>query len=120
MGGLNRLGIADEVAAKSKVMLGPGGDGISASATEGAVSTYTRLEKGDLDIGIMLLSDILPNKEKYDVVGVLPQKVTTPTAIVGFIATKASDPAGAKALLQYLASPDAQAIFKQDGYGPHS
>lgn len=117
---LNRLGIADEVAAKSKVMLGPGGDGIPASATEGAESTYTRLEKGDLDIGIMLLSDILPNKDKYDVVGVLPQKVTTPTAIVGFIATKASDPAGAKALLRYLASSDAQAIFKEDGYGPHS
>ena len=28
--------------------------------------------------------------------------------------------AGAKALLQYLASPDAQAIFKTDGFEPHS
>jgi ABC-type molybdate transport system substrate-binding protein len=39
---------------------------------------------------------------------------------VGFNATKASDPAGAKALLQYLASPDAQAILKEAGYEPHS
>ena len=40
--------------------------------------------------------------------------------IAKFISTKASDPAGAKALLQYLASPDAQAISKDAGYGPRS
>jgi ABC-type Fe3+ transport system substrate-binding protein len=38
--------------------------------------------------------------------------------VVGFISTHASDPAGAKALLQYLASPEAQAIWKDAGYGP--
>jgi molybdate transport system substrate-binding protein len=117
---LNRLGIADEVATKSKVMLGPGGTCISPTAAEGAVSTDTRLEKGDLVIGMLLLSDILPNKDKYDIVGVLPRKISTPIAIVGFISTKATDPAGAKALLQYLASPEAQAIFKEEGYEPHS
>jgi molybdate transport system substrate-binding protein len=117
---LNKLGIADQVATKSKVMLGPGGAGISADATAGAITTYTRLEKGDIDIGMLFLSDMLPNKDKYDIVGVLPRKICTPTAIVGFISTKASDPTGAKALLQYLASPDAQAIFKDAGYGPHS
>jgi molybdate transport system substrate-binding protein len=117
---LDKLGIADQVAMKSKVMLGPGGTGVSPDATAGAISTYTQLEKGDLDIGMLLLSDILPNKDKYDIVGVLPRKVSTPIAIVGFISTKATDPAGAKELLQYLGSPDAQAIFKADGYEPHS
>jgi ABC-type Fe3+ transport system substrate-binding protein len=39
---------------------------------------------------------------------------------VGFIATHASNPMAAKALLQYLASPDAQAILKDAGLKPHS
>jgi len=39
---------------------------------------------------------------------------------VGFISTHASDPAGAKALLQFLASPEAEAIWKDAGYEPHS
>ena len=63
---------------------------------------------------------MLPNKDKYDIVGVLPRKICAPIAVVGFISTHASDPAPAKALLQYLASPDAQALFKADGYEPHS
>jgi ABC-type molybdate transport system substrate-binding protein len=65
-----------------------------------------------------MLSDMLPDKDKYDIVGVLPRSISTPVPVVGFISTRASDPAGAKALLEYLASPDAQAIWKEAGYGP--
>src|SRR2546427_5318882 len=43
---INKLGIADQIATKSKVMLGPGGAGISPSATAGATTTYQRLESG--------------------------------------------------------------------------
>jgi len=117
---INKLGIADQIATKSKVMLGPGGAGISPSATAGATTTYQRLESGDIEIGMLLLSDELPYKDKFDIVGVLPRKICTPTPMVGFISTHASDPAGAKALLQFLASPDAQAIFKEAGLEPHS
>ena len=62
---------------------------------------------------------MLPNN-KITIVGVLPKEICTPTAIVGFISKKASDAAGAKALLQYLASAEAQAIFKEAGFQPHS
>ena len=117
---INKLGIADQIATKSKVMLGPGGAGISASATEGATTTYQHLEKGDIDLGMLLLSDELLNKDKFDVVGVLPRKICTPTPMVGFISTHASDPAGAKALLQFLAAPEAQTLFKEAGLEPHS
>ena len=71
-------------------------------------------------IGLLMLSDMLPEKDKYDIVGVLPRKICTPVPVVGFISTHASDPAGAKELLQYLASPDAEAIWKEAGYEPHS
>ena len=78
-----------------------------------------RLENGDIDIGMLMLSDMLPEKDKYDIVGVLPPEISTPVAVVGFISTHASDPTAAKALLQYLASPEAEAIWKEAGYEPH-
>jgi ABC-type molybdate transport system substrate-binding protein len=40
--------------------------------------------------------------------------------MVGFISTHASDPAAAKSLLQFLAAPEAQVIFKEAGLEPHS
>ena len=115
---LTKLGIFEQVASKSEVELGPGAQGISPEATRNTVKTATRLANGDIDIGMLMLSDMLPEKDKYDIVGVLPRNVTAPVPVVGFISVHASDPAGAKALLDYLASSDAQAIWKEAGYGP--
>jgi ABC-type molybdate transport system substrate-binding protein len=98
----------------------PGLHGVSPTATNNATKTSKRLENGDIDIGMLMLSDMLSEKDKYDIVGVLPRKICTPVPVVGFISTHASDPAGAKALLQYLASPDGEAIWKDAGYEPHS
>ena len=117
---LNKLGIADQVAEKSQVELGPASRGISPGVTNNVIKTSKRLEDGTIDIGMLMLSDMLPDKDKYDIVGILPGKICTPVPVVGFISTHASDPAGAKALLLYLASPDAQAIWKDAGYQPHS
>jgi molybdate transport system substrate-binding protein len=117
---LNKLGIADQVATKSQVELGPGAQGISPAATNNAIKTSKRLENGDIDIGLLMLSDMLPEKDKYDVVGVLPRSICAPVPVVGFVSTHASDPATAKALLQYLASPEAEAIWKEAGYEPRS
>src|SRR3989475_8301096 len=117
---LNKLGIADQVATKSQVELGPGAQGISPAATNNAVKTSKRLENGDIDIGLLMLSDMLPEKDKYDVVGVLPRTICAPVPVVGFVSTHASDPAAATALLQYLASPEAAAIWKEAGYEPRS
>jgi len=103
---ISKLGIFDQIAMKSKV---PNGGG----------PVQRGLESGELEIGMLYLSDMLPNT-KITIVGVLPKEICTPTAIVGFISKKASDAAGAKALLQYLASAEAQAIFKEAGFQPHS
>ncbi len=116
---LTKLGIADQVATKSQVELGPGAQGISPTATNNAIKTSKRLENGDIDIGMLMLSDMLPEKDKYDIVGVLPREISTPVAVVGFISTHASDPTAARALLQYLASPEAQSIWKEAGYEPY-
>src|SRR6266446_4135806 len=117
---LTKLGIAEQVATKSQVELGPGAQGISPTATNNAIKTSKRLENGEIDIGMLMLSDMLPEKDKYDIVGILPREISTPVPVVGFISTHASNPVAAKALLQYLASPDAAAIWKEAGYEPHS
>jgi len=115
---LTKLGIADQVAAKSEVELGPGSQGLPPDATRNTIKTATRLANGDIDIGLLMLSDMLPDKEKYDIVGVLPRNVTVPVPVVGFVATRTTNAAAAKALLDYLASSQAQAIWKEAGYGP--
>ncbi|PYU33745.1 MAG: hypothetical protein DMG31_08145 [Acidobacteria bacterium] len=121
---ITKLGIADQIAAKSKLCAGNTKYSANSTcfdpATGGVRSIEKLLEGGDVDIAMLFLSDMLPSKDKISIVGPLPRKICTPTAIVGFISAHASDPAAAKALLQYLVSPDAQAIFKEAGFEPHS
>src|SRR2546422_11519919 len=52
---LTKLGIADQVATKSQVELGPGAQGISPAATNIAVKTSKRLENGAIDICLLML-----------------------------------------------------------------
>ena len=114
---LTNLGIADQVAAKSKIELGPGSQGIDPSVTDAVVKTITRLIDGNIDIALHWYNDLIAEQEKYQIVGVLPREVVAPTPIVGFLSTSAKNSAGAKALLQYLASPEAQALWKEGGLG---
>ena len=125
---IKNLGIADQIVSKSKicannttyfpnsVCFDPAGGGEGPRSVR---TTQKGLINGDIDIGLLYLSDILPEKDKFTIVGVLPREIYTPTGIIGFISTRAKDPAAAKELLQYLLSPDAQAIFKETGFEPH-
>lgn len=117
---MNKFGITDQIIPKAKVSLGPGGGGISPAATAGAVSPFQRIQDGDVDFSMLLLNELLAYKDKLDIVGLLPRKLCPPTPMAGFISTHASDPAGAKAFLEYLASPEAQALFKDAGFEPRS
>jgi molybdate transport system substrate-binding protein len=125
---IKNLGIGDQIASKSRLCANnttysptatncfdPTGEG----GTRSTLTTQKGLITGKIDIGLLYLSDVLAEQDKFTIVGVLPRDVYTPTGIVGFISNRASDPAGAKALLQYLVSPEAQAIFKEEGFEPH-
>jgi len=124
---IKNLGIGDQIAAKSRVCANnttysPNSVCFDPAGTGGASSVRTTqkgLFNGNIDIGMLYLSDILPDQEKMTIVGVLPREIYTPTAIVGFISTHANDPVAARALLEYLVSPDAQAIFREAGFEPH-
>ncbi len=104
MEALQKLGIADQVKAKLKVV------GESREAEEAVAKGET-----DLFIGPEL-SDKLVDGVEF--VGGLPTGASTPIDVVGFVSTKANDPKAATALLQYLKSPDAEAAYKAAGMMP--
>jgi molybdate transport system substrate-binding protein len=89
---LKQLGIFDQVQAKYK----PGQPTLAA--------------KGDVDVSVTYLSEI--DDTTVDIVGPLPKDISTPTALVAFVNTKAKDPAAAKAFVQYLSGPEAAAVYK--------
>jgi len=116
---LNKLGIADQILKTAYVNCGPGCAGISPTATAAVKDLHDRLADGDIDLELNMLSDLIVQApDKYDIVGVLPREICIPDPVVAVLSTHARDHAGAKALLEYLASPEALAIWKEAGYGP--
>jgi molybdate transport system substrate-binding protein len=96
-GTLKKLGIAEPMEPKLK-------------RAQGGAGAMAMVAKGEAEIGLTFLSEM--NDPGIDIVGPLPQKVSSPTALVGFISTHAKDPAAARALLEYLSSPDASAVYE--------
>ncbi len=101
---LHDLGIAD--AMKPKIHLARGG----AAAMEA-------LAKGEVEIGLTFVSEIL-TEPGVEAVGPLPAAISTPTTLVAFVSSHAKNAAAARALVKYLASPEAAAIYKKVGMEP--
>jgi len=100
---LKKLGIAEQMQPKIK-------------RAQGGAAAMTLAAKGEVEIGFTFLSEM--NEPGLDVAGPLPREISTPTALVGFVSSHAKDPAAAKALLDYLSSPDAAAVYKAQGMQP--
>jgi molybdate transport system substrate-binding protein len=101
---LARLGIADQL--KAKITRAQGGAGAMAA-----------LAKGEVDIGLTFISEII-TEPGVELVGPLPREISTPTALVGFLSAHARAPEAAKALLAFLSSPDAAAVYRAAGMRP--
>ena len=91
-----QLGVFDEVQKKVKRVQG--------------VSLMQLVTRGDIDVAITFSSEV--NDPGVDVVGQLPRDISTPTGLVGFVSSKATSPAAAKAVLAYLASADGVAAYR--------
>jgi molybdate transport system substrate-binding protein len=98
---LEKLGIAD--AMKPKIRIAQGGRG-----------AMELLAKGDVDFGLTFISEII-TEPGVEVVGPLPRDISTPTALVGFISAHSKEPEAAKALVRYLSSAEAAAVYKERG-----
>lgn len=101
---LKTLGIAEQMQPKIKL-------------ARGGAAAMAALAKGEVEIGLTFISEIL-TEPGVEPVGPLPRDISTPTALVGFVSTHATSPAAARALLAYLASPDAAAVYKAVGMMP--
>jgi molybdate transport system substrate-binding protein len=99
---LKKLGIGEQIQPKIKLAAAP----------------LALVAKGDAEIALLYLVDM--NDPGVDVVGPLPRDVSAPTGFVGFVSAHAKDPAAAKALLDYLSTPDAAAVYKSKGMQPGS
>ena len=97
---LKTLGIAEQMQAKI-------------TRAQGGALSMEMLAKGEVEIGLTFLSEI--HDPGVEVVGILPREISTPTALVGFVSTKAKSPEAAKALLKYLSGPEAAAVYKEIG-----
>src|SRR5215472_4091771 len=101
---LDKLGIAE--AMKPKIKIARGGRG-----------AMELLAKGEVDIGLTFISEII-TEPGVEVVGPLPPDISTPTVLVGFVSANSREPEAAKTLLRYLSSPEAATVYKQRGMQP--
>jgi molybdate transport system substrate-binding protein len=97
---LERLGIADAVKPKAKLIKG------------GAVAEH--VVAGEAEIGIHQISEILPVKGAV-LVGPLPPDIQNYTVYVAGIGAAARDGEAAKALVAFLAGPAAAPVLKAKG-----
>ncbi len=101
---LKKLGITDQM--RPKIRLAQGGAGAMAM-----------LAKGDVDIGLTFVSEII-TEPGVEVVGPLPESISNPTRLSAFIGAHSKDPAAAKQLLEYLSSADAAKVYRERGMVP--
>jgi molybdate transport system substrate-binding protein len=95
-----KLGIADQIKAKSKK--------IEADPVGGVVAT------GEFEIGFQQISELRPVKG-IDIVGPLPPGAQRVTVFAAGIPTTSTHPDAAKELIQWLASPAAYSAIKKSG-----
>ena len=104
VGLFERWGIADAIASRL-VLAAPG------------MPVASLIARGDAELGFQQLSELL-HAPGIDVVGVLPPEIQQATVFSAGVCTASSQPEAAMALLDYLASPHADAIKRRHGMAP--
>jgi molybdate transport system substrate-binding protein len=105
MGVFEKLGIAAQITPKVK---------LAAGGPNGRVSVL--VSSGEAEIGLQQVSELMSNPD-VEVIGMLPPELQQITIYSGGITAAAKQPEPAKALLRFLAAPEAAAIYKAKGLG---
>ena len=98
-----KLGVAKEVAAKTK---------LAAGGPNGRVSTL--IVSGEAEIAFQQVSELMTNPE-VEVIGMLPDELQQITINSAGITAVAKEPGAARALIKYLTAPEAMALYKKTG-----
>jgi molybdate transport system substrate-binding protein len=99
----DKLGIAEAMKAKS--LYGPGGP-------EGLIGNY--LVRKEVEVGVQQLPELMA-VPGIDIVGPLPPDIQAMTVFCAGLSTGARNAEGAKALVQFLTTPEARAAIKSKG-----
>jgi len=102
-----KLGIADQIARKSRKVRGPpSGEPVAAVVA-----------RGEVEVGFQQVSELI-HVPGVTFVGPLPAPLQPGFTFAGTITTAARQPGAAAALLRFLASPGAAAVKKKHGMAP--
>src|SRR6185503_1032988 len=102
-----KLGVADQVAGKSRKVRGPpSGEPVAAVVA-----------RGEVEIGFQQVSELL-HVEGVTFVGAIPAELQPGFSFVGAITSAARQPDGALALIRFLASPEAASTILKAGLTP--
>jgi len=104
-----QLGIADEVARKSRKVRGPpSGEPVAAVVA-----------RGEAEIGFQQVAELI-HVPGVTFVGTIPAEVQPPTFFAGALTRAVREPEAAGALLRFLASPQAEPVIRKAGLTPLS
>jgi molybdate transport system substrate-binding protein len=106
IGMFEKLGIAQEVAAKTKFSMGGPNSRVS-----------VLVSSGEAEIGIQQASELLSNPD-VEVIGMLPPPFGQTTIYSAALTTGAKQPEAARAMIRALATPEAMTLYKAKGLGP--
>ena len=102
-----KLGVADQVAAKSRKVRGPpSGEPVAAVVA-----------RGEAEIGFQQVAELI-HVPGITFVGAIPAELQPGHSFVGVLTTTARQPEAAHALLRFLASPDASPVITKAGLTP--
>src|SRR4051794_34327121 len=102
-----KLGVEDQVAARSRKVRGPpSGEPVAAVVA-----------RGEAEIGFQQVSELM-HVPGVDFVGTVPSDIQPPTLFVGAIPKTSQNPEAAIALLNFLSSADAAAVITKAGLKP--
>jgi molybdate transport system substrate-binding protein len=102
LGVLQRLGIADDMRAKTVTF-------------RQRPERFAAVARGDVEIGFNQVSEILA-AAGVELLGPLPAPIQNYTLFAGAVARASREPQAAQALLRFLSSPAAQATWKAKGF----
>jgi len=102
-----KLGVADQVAGKSRKVRGPpSGEPVAAVVA-----------RGEVEIGFQQVSELI-HTPGVTYVGPIPAELQPGFSFTGAVTTAARQPEAARALLKFLASPEAASAITKAGLTP--
>ncbi len=102
-----KLGVAEQIAGKSRKVRGPpSGEPVAAVVA-----------RGEAEIGFQQVSELI-HVPGVTFVGALPAELQPGFSFAGALTSGVKEPEAAKALLRFLASPDAAPVITKAGLAP--